>query len=433
MPWRMWYGPRALVTTWPERWDVRVRRPPAAVELADAGLRAALDAPLGCPPLAQLAAGRRDACVIVDDLTRPTPACRILPHVLGRLAAGGLTADRVRLIVAGGAHGPLLGRRLARKVGRDPAARLSAASHTPHAQLVSVAQLPGLGEVWLNSAFRDADLRIALTGVMPHFACGFSGGAKIVIPGLAGLDTIASLHAHSVEGPPARVGVVEGNPMRRLLEEAAQAAGLDFCVCCVFTPEARLAALFCGDVHAAHQAACRLARHAYATPPQPAADIGVFNAFPKDTEFIQAMAALNVWADRADPALALVRRGGTLVVVTACSEGMGSHALIEYGASQFRRRDRHGSFREVLGGRNLLFLAPNVDDDAFHLYYPPAARRFAAWDPLRAALEDLHPAGATVAVYPCAALQLPAPAAQQPARPPLDPPPPASPGLPPRR
>jgi nickel-dependent lactate racemase len=418
----MWYGQRALATTWPERWDVRVCRPSPIAALTDAALCAALDAPVDCPSLTQLAAGRRDACVLVDDLTRPTPAYRILPHLLGRLAAGGLTADRVRLIVAGGAHGPLLGRRLARKIGRTQSAALSAVSHTPRAGLASVAQVPGVGEVRLNQAFWEADLKVALTGVMPHFTCGFSGGAKIVVPGLAGFDTIASLHGRAVDGPPPRVGTVAGNPVRRLLEHAAGAAGLDFCVCCVFTPEACLAAVFCGTVQASHRAACRLACQTYATPVQLGADVGVFNAFPKDTEFIQAMAALNVWADRTDPALALVRPGGTLVVVTACSEGIGSHGLIQHGAPQFRRRDRHGSFRDVLGGRNLLFLAPNVEDDVFHLYYPPTARRFAAWDPLRAALEELHCAGATVAIYPCAALQLPAPSAlPPPPREPLNP------------
>jgi nickel-dependent lactate racemase len=239
---------------------------------------------------------------------------------------------------------------------------------------------------------------------MPHFMCGYSGGAKIVMPAVCGMETIAATHAHTVEGPPAQVGVVEGNRMREIMEACAARVGLAWAANGVFNERAELCGLFCGDVRPAHRAAVARARQVNAVEVPYGSDVAVFNAFPKDTEFIQTMAALNVWADRRDPQRAPVRPGGSIVVVCACPDGLGSHGLIEYGRRQFVRRDRHGSFRDVLGGRELLFLAPNVSAATVDLYYGPGVRLFRDWASLRATLEGLHPGGAKVAVFPGSAL-----------------------------
>ncbi len=406
LPWGMWYGPTELALDWPAGWRVDVCTMADAPPLADQAVRARLAEPLDCPALSELASGRESCCILVDDLTRPTPAGRVLPVMLEELEAAGLPPERVTVVVANGAHGSLTRQALEKKLGHAACDRCVVMRHDTYQNLVSIGEVAGVGEVMVNRFFHEADLKLAVTGVMPHFMCGFSGGAKIVMPGACGIETIAATHEHTVEGPPARVGVIEGNPMRRVIERCAVRAGLEFCVCCGFNSRGQLSSLSCGSPEAAHRVAVRAARRTCATEVKPGADVGVFSAFPKDTEFIQAMAALNVWADRQDPERALVRPGGSVVVVTACSEGLGAHELIEYGRRQFRRRDRHGAFRDVLGGRELLFLAPKVSPATVHLYYPPRARHFRAWAPLRVALEELHPDGARAAVYPAGALQL---------------------------
>jgi nickel-dependent lactate racemase len=292
-----------------------------------------------------------------------------------------------------------------KKLGPDVVARHVVLRHDCHQNLVRIAEIDGVGPIDVNSFFCDADLKIGITGVMPHFMSGFSGGSKIVMPAVCGLETIAATHEHTVGGPPAAVGIVEGNRMRAMMDRCAKAAGLDFQVDCVFNSGGRLAGLFCGGP-GAHMAAVRRAREVYATQVPRGADIGVFNAFPKDTEFIQAMAALNPWADRGNPDRDLVRPGGTIVVVCAASEGTGVHELIEHGRRHFRPRPQHGAFRRILGGRNLLFLAPGVNPAVVRRYYVDRAEHFAEWGPLRSRLQALHPGDARVAVLPAGPLQL---------------------------
>jgi len=406
LPWGMWYGQAELELDFPEGWDVAVCPMAGAPELDEAAVARAVAEPLDGPSLEDLAAGRRDCCILVDDLTRPTPAGRVLPPMLAALRRAGLGPDRVTFIVANGTHRALTRQDLLKKLGPHICSDHAVMRHDTHEELASLGRVDGVGEVLVNRFFLEADLKLAVTGVTPHFMSGFSGGAKIVMPAVCGFETIAATHAHTVAGPPARVGVVEGNAMRRVMSDCARRAGLAYTADCVFNAQGELCGLHCGGVDGAFRAAVRQAREVYATQVPYGSDVGVFNAFPKDTEFIQAMAALNVWADRSNRARDLVRPGGTIVVVCASSEGLGAHGLIEYGRRQFKRRDRHGSFRDILGGRRLLFLAPNVSLSTVHLYYPPEARLFREWTDLRAALAELHPAPASVAVFPTSALQL---------------------------
>jgi nickel-dependent lactate racemase len=402
----MWYGREALELDFPDRWDIRLCPMADAPPLDDAAVGERLARPVGAPPLQQLAAGRRNCCILVDDLTRPTPAGRILAHLLPALHGAGLGAEDVFFIVANGTHRSLTRQDLVKKLGEGVCDRYVVMRHDCHQNLVDVGQVRGIGRVLVNRFFYEADLKLAITGVTPHFMSGFSGGAKMVMPAVCGLETIARSHERTVEGRPARVGVIEGNPMRAAMNQCARMVGLDFAVCCVFNSRGDLCDVHCGGVEPAFEAAVGQARGVYATDVPYGSDLAVFNAFPKDTEFIQAMSALNVWADRSDRARDLVRPGGTIAVICACSEGLGSHQLIEYGRRQFRRRDQHGSFRDVLGGRNLLFLAPNVSPATVRLYYPAETRVFRQWGPLREALEELHPHGARAAVFPASALQI---------------------------
>ncbi len=402
MPWKMWYGPEELVLDWPAGWDVRVCGMADAPALDGDAIARSVDTPIGCAPLEELAAGRGDCCILVDDTTRPTPAGRILPRVIERLTAAGVPRRRITFITANATHRAQTRADLLRKLGPAICDEFAVMRHDPYQNLETV-DTEG-GPVQVNAHFLAAELKLAVTGVMPHFMCGYSGGAKIVMPGACGMETIAATHAHTVEGPPAAVGVIEGNRMRAAMEACAEKVGLAWVANGVFNGRGELCGLHCGAPGPAHAAAVAQARRVNAVRVPYGSDVAVFNAFPKDTEFIQTMAALNVWADRRDPARALVRPGGSIVVVCACTEGLGAHGLIEFGRRQFVRRDRHGSFRDVLAGRELLFLAPNVSPATVELYYGPAARLFRDWSSLRAALEGLHPDGARAAVFPGSAL-----------------------------
>ncbi len=402
MPWKMWHGPEELALDWPAGWDVRVCGMADAPAMDDEAVAASVDSPIGCPSLAELARGCSDCCILVDDITRPTPAGRILPRILEHLTAAGIPRSKITFIIANATHRAQTRADLLRKLGPAVCDEFVVMRHDPY-QNLETAETDD-GPVQVNAHFLAADLKLALTGVMPHFMCGYSGGAKIVMPGACGMETIAATHAHTVEGPPAKVGVIEGNRMRAAMEACAERVGLAWTANGVFNARGELCGLHCGAPGPSHAAAVEQARRVNAVEVPYGSDVAVFNAFPKDTEFIQAMAALNIWTDRRDPARALVRPGGILVVVCACTEGLGAHGLIEFGRRQFVRRDRHGSFKDVLAGRDLLFLAPNVSASTVELYYGPKARLFRDWPSLRAALKALHPDGARAAVFPGSAL-----------------------------
>jgi nickel-dependent lactate racemase len=376
-----------------------------APEMPDAAIASALQNPVDTASPAELARGRSSCCILVDDMTRPTPAGRVLPPLLRELGRAGLDAEDIFFIVANGTHRALTRSDLVKKLGSAVVDRHVVMRHDCHQNLVQVADIDGVGPVRVNRFFHEADLKIGITGLVPHFMSGFSGGAKIVMPAVCGFQTIAATHQHTVAGPPAAVGVAEGNSMRRVMERCAQAAGLDLQVNCVFNSHGDLADMFCGGAGAYAQCV-RRARQVYATHVPRGRDVGVFNAFPKDTEFIQAMAALNPWADRADPATAPVRPGGTIVVICAATEGLGTHELIEHGRAHFRPRPEHGSFRGILSGRRLLFLAPGVNPATVRRYYLDAAEHFTDWPALRRRLEELHPGETSAAVFPVGPLQV---------------------------
>lgn len=398
----MWHGRQELALDWPDGWHVRECPMAGASPMDDVQVGQVVDE----SRLAEMAIGLRTCCVLVDDLTRPTPASRIVPPMLKCLRRAGVPEEGIFFIFANGSHRAPVAADIERKLGAGVAECFVVMGHDTQRNLVRLDGVPGLGTIMVNRFFHQADLKLAVTGVMPHFMCGFSGGAKMVMPAVCGLETIARTHEHTVDGMPASVGVVEGNGMRQIIEACAERAGLDWTANATFNADAELCGLHCGAPRVAHAAAVENARATYATEVPYGSDVAVFNAFPKDTEFIQAMAALNVWADRRRPERAVVRPGGSIVLVCAASEGLGAHELIEYGRRHFVRRDRHGAFRDILAGRELLFLAPGVGQATVRQYYPPRARLFAEWPPLLEALRALHPLGARVAVFPASALQI---------------------------
>ena len=294
LTWRMWHGSETLELTWPEGWQVQVRAMADAPGLHDAAVARAVARPCGGPTLEELARGRGSCCILVDDLTRPTPTGRILPPMLDALERGGLRPADITIIVATGAHRALSPDDLAKKLGPGVRDGYRVLNHDCHGDLTAVAEVDGIGPIEVNRRFCEAGLKIGVTGVMPHFMSGFSGGAKIVMPAVCGLATIAATHARTLGGLPAAVGVVEGNRMRAVMDEGARAAGLEFTADCVFSSRGEPCGLFCGRVTESFAAAVAMARRVYATDVPYGSDVGVFNAFPKDTEFIQAMASLNV-------------------------------------------------------------------------------------------------------------------------------------------
>ncbi len=403
--WRSWYGKEQFAFPLPDGWELVEARMRGAPTLSDEEIRARLLQPIASPPLRELARGRRDAVIAIDDLNRPTEAFRILPFVLQELNAGGIADEQIQIIVSLGTHRPLTRIDLEKKVGADILNRVRVYNHNPYLNLVDVGTTSFGTRVLINGQFAASDLKISLGMFAPHSYAGFSGGGKIILPGLSSWETVLGNHKPASKILSGQVGQVEGNTRRSEIDEAAKLAGLEFSINVVSNEAGETAGLFGGDVTEAFRVGAKFAGEVYATTIPTDADVGIFNAFPKDTELLQALNSLSAWNPGAGER-DVVRAGGTIVVMTYAAEGHGWLGLINPGAPLHHRRDKNPVYKKMLENRELYFLSPNLSDAMLQDHYPPQVRVYPHWNALCDKLLTRHPHGARVAFFPCGPLQI---------------------------
>ncbi len=399
LPWGAWHGDRQLELPAPSAWSVETLTLAGGTALDVVALARALDEPLGAAPLEQLAAAAQSAAIAIDDATRPARTSAVLRLVVERLMRGGLPARAIRIVVASGAHRGATRRDVELKVGADLLESVDVVAHDPEGDLVDTGVALAGVSVRLNRTFAAADLRIGVGGVMPHPFAGYSGGGKLVIPGLADLDTLARTHKYALMGFRGGSGL-EGNRFRSDMEAAVSAIGLHWSVNLVVNERRDTTFVAAGDFVQAHRAAAKAAARVGATaPPTGPLDAIVVNAYPKDSELLQIEAALVAlrsgmleWLTPTSP----------VVLTGACPEGVGTHGLFGRGGRLFRVPSAKPSLR----GRPLWILAEGVDQagvrDLFFRDYP----YFGDWPSLAAALDRVLPRGARVGVVPCGPLQV---------------------------
>jgi nickel-dependent lactate racemase len=291
----------------------------------------ALKQPIGTTPLAQLAAGRRDACIVLCDITRPVPNKILLPPVLRTLEAAGLPSERITLLIATGTHRPNLGAELEALVGADIAARYRVVNHDcrDRAAHRALGTSPNGVPAWLDKTYCDADLKITLGLIEPHFMAGYSGGRKLVMPGLAAFETVQRWHCpRFLESPLATNGSVVGNPVHEEALAIARMKPPDFILDVTLDEANQMTGVFAGELEAAWLRGVDFAaQHVRAAAPQ-AADVVVTTCagYPLDATFYQAVKGMV-------GALPVVKPGGTIVIAAECAEGLGSpdfaRALLE--------------------------------------------------------------------------------------------------------
>lgn len=301
-----------------------VFEPPKSQAVPDAAvcIREAMAQPIGSPKLAELARGKKKALIISDDYTRQTPVDVIIPMVERELAAGGV--ERVSILVALGTHREMTEQEKLARFGADICRRLEICNHRyrdPDA-LADLGTTPRGTRFLINKAVLEADLVIGLGQIAPHRIAGFSGGSKIILPGVCGAEATAHTHwMGGFEEGERMLGVAE-NPVREEMNACAKKAGLAFIVNVVCDPGGRLIGAVAGDEIEAHLKGCELARDVFGVNVPRQADIVIADSFPKDIELWQAAKALYA-ADL------MVRRGGVVILVSPCFEGVSrAHPLI---------------------------------------------------------------------------------------------------------
>lgn len=321
---RLDYGKTGIDAELPDANVIATLRITPAPRLPEplAAIRAALNAPIGTLSLAELAAGKRNACLIVCDITRPVPNSTLLPPILEILNAAGIPDDKITILVATGTHRPNLGAELDALLGAEIAAKIRVVNHDGHhpAMMRDFGFSPNGVPVRLNKTYCDAELKLTVGLIEPHFMAGYSGGRKLIMPGIAAFATVQNWHCpRFLESPLATMGVVDGNPVHEESLAIAKMVRPDLMLDVTLDEQNQITGIFAGDLEQAWRAGVAFAAsHVRAEAPE-LADIVVTSCagHPLDTTFYQAVKGMV-------GALPVVKQGGTIVIAAQCAEGVGS-------------------------------------------------------------------------------------------------------------
>ncbi len=322
---RLWmdYGKSGLEVEFPAGATLDAIESPRAAPLenAETALREALAGPIEAAPLADLARGKRNAVVVISDKTRPVPNGLVLPPILATIEAAGIPREAIEILVGTGLHRANTPGELVEMTSPEMVERYRVRNHDAR----NAAEHRHLGrtrrgtEIWIDSGYLVAELKIVTGLIEPHLMAGFSGGRKGVAPGLAGVDMMRTLHGPEMLEDHIGPGILEGNPFHEELVEIARRAGVDFLVNVAVDRQRRLTGVFAGDLVAAHEAGVRAVEEHVRVDISRPADVVVTSAggYPLDGTLYQSIKGLIA-------ALNVVKRGGTIILAAEISEGVGS-------------------------------------------------------------------------------------------------------------
>lgn len=380
-PWAAWYGKAPLKMQFPDSWEISVHPMKGGRDIGDAGIRQALQETIGAPRLSEFARGKSSAAILIDDLSRPTPSFRILPYIIEELAAAGIPADAVKIICALAAHRPMTRDDFIKKVGLDLVDNMQVLNHNAYENLEFLGYSSRGVPIWVNRDLTSCEVRIALGMITPRGGM-FGGGAKLLIPGACGQQTIMLNHRHIHEN------------FREHLSEVAKMAGVDYIVNPLLNQDLEIMALVAGNTDEAFARGCELGRELYATEVPDSFDIGIFNAFPKDTELVQVGLAMTpLSGTKKNP----ISENSTTVMCSASPEGLGWHSVLGPGTAL---RGKPGK-----SDRRRILFSPGVNKwDSLSLFGEDMIF-CKTWGEVLEELEKHHGPGAKVSVFPAGALQ----------------------------
>jgi nickel-dependent lactate racemase len=318
------FGKSGLEVSVPEGFQTQVIKSHTAEAVKDeaAAIGWALDHPIGCAPLVELARGKKTAAISVCDITRPAPNRKTLPPLLERLHAAGIPAEGITILIATGLHRGATEDEVNTIVGPEIASKYRVASHDAKA----LGEHRFLGEtgrgtpVYIDERFMAADLHITLGFIEQHLMLGFSGGRKLIAPGLAAQETIKVIHSpRFMREPRATEGSIADNPLHAELLEVARMARHDFAMDVTLTQERGISGVFAGEPVEAHAAGVEFVESTCLERLPEPVDAVITSAagYPLDLTFYQTVKGITA-------AQHVVKPGGRILVVSQCAEGVGS-------------------------------------------------------------------------------------------------------------
>lgn len=297
-------------------------QPAPPLEDPQAAVEQMLLNPIGTPPLRELAIGKKSACILICDITRPVPNKLLLPLILRTIEEAGVPRDKITILVATGMHRPNEGRELIELVGEEIAANYRCENHNGH----NLHEHTYLGTtdrnvpVWIDARYVSADLKITTGLIEPHLMAGYSGGRKLICPGIAALETIKVWHGPDfLEHPNADCGILAGNPVHEENTRIGLLAGCDFIVNVTLNKDRQVTSVVAGDMIQAFERGVEFIRNVVKAEVAEPCDIVVTSGagYPLDTTFYQTVKGLT-------GALPVVKQGGTIIIAASMTEGIGS-------------------------------------------------------------------------------------------------------------
>ena len=293
-----------------------------ALASPESTLDEALSGPIDSPSLRSLAEGRKDAVIVISDVTRPVPNRLLLPAIIEHLEAAGMPSEKITILIATGIHRPNEGAELEKLVGREIAARYRVINHFSKNQddMALVGHLAEGAPAYVNRHYVEADLKILTGFIEPHMWAGFSGGRKSILPGISSIETLKFMHGpEMVAHPQTRYGVLEGNPFHEAGLDIMRQAGADFIVNVTLDTSKRVTGVFAGHPVNAHlEGVAFLSRHCVRTLDEPLDFVVTTNAgAPLDCNLYQTSKGLSGVSGA-------TKKGGVILIATECLEGFGS-------------------------------------------------------------------------------------------------------------
>jgi len=411
-----WFGDYTICLDFPSSWEITFVGNGGNSSLSFGEMKEKVKNPIGSQPLSDLASGKQRVAVIVDDITRPTPVATVLPVILGELKEAGVRPDSITIIVGGGTHALPTEEEIEKKIGKELAASADVIPHDPRKDLVYLGKSSRGTPLHLNKTAFESDLLIGIGCIYPHPAAGFSGGSKIVAPGICGSETARYMHDYLRGGERGRIQ--DQNEFRQEIEEIATKAGLRFIVNVVLNQRREVCALFAGDKVLAHRKGVEFATAIYSVKPMMDADVVVVDAYPFDT-------TLQFAHDRSFWQFQGLNKNVSKVIIAACPAGLGNHDLYPLKnplATRLTRRLKNLQLREFKNSsikyhsikkllkrkkQNFLILSEGLGDNDIKTIYP-RAKLFKTWECILQELRSRHGNSAVkVCIYRCSPFLLP--------------------------
>jgi lactate racemase len=318
------YGKKGTAVNVPERNLAGILRPAEykAKEDPETLIKNALKNPQGTKTLTEIVNAKKKkdvAAILVDDHTRPCPTDKILPPLLEELYAAGLKDENILIIFATGSHRTTTKDEAEKLLGKDIASRIKYISNDSWGtDFVDIGTTKRGTKVMLKKAFYDADIKILTGDVEIHYFAGYGGGRKSILPGIVRYDTIQDNYKRNFFDPNARPAKLDGNPMYENMTEAARLASVDYTIN-VVQDEKGIVGAYAGDFDVVLKKGAALVEKIYMAKAKEKADIVISsaNGAPHDIDLYQAYKALHL-------ALAVVKDGGSIILLAECPEGPGN-------------------------------------------------------------------------------------------------------------